>query len=317
MLVPDKDDTAEPAPRAPDGPSDASDRADTAPRPRGWRPPRLDSLVPGNVADRGRAALAGVEAARTNIDAVGATLRDAGRRLRAPGALLGPPRPATGVPTAPAHPQHREQAEVAALLPRALELPVPQANGLVEPLGWTGEIYLVGEGAPSALIRRLPRKQASRGVRALTLAADLAVETIANSYSTDDQLRTVELLDLEGQVLLRSTPGTRRRDDGWTVRDVALTDGTPVAEITFSHRKARTREVVPAGDVRATRVSTDPLDLYPHERRAARVWREDVELASIRTQNGIASLTVGPLDDDQTALLVWAGILSWWGGAGS
>ncbi len=312
------DDGAAPIPRpqdeeqAPAGEPADPDRGPSAPRFSRWsRLPRLDSLVPDQLADRGRAALSRLDDARAGITDARETVRDATRRLRAPGALVGPPRPAVGVPRAPESPLHRSQSGTAALLPRALEVPAPRARGSVAPLGWTGDIYLIGDDTPFAFVRRLPAKPVSKG----KLAWGIVDELVTDTSVAGEDLRVVELLDLEGQVLLRSTPGWRRRDEGgWSVRDVTLADGSPVAEIVKPQRRARVGELVPVGAVRAATASTDPRDLDPSLPTAARVWRGPDELASIRTEGTNRSLTIGDLDGDDDALLVWAGVLSWWGG---
>jgi hypothetical protein len=87
----------------------------------------------------------------------------------------------------------------------------------------------------------------------------LVEEMATGSSSSDEDPRVVELLDLDGQVLLRSTPVWRRRPGGgWTVRDVALAEGTLVAEIVKGQRRALVGEVVPAGTVCAAPASIDP-----------------------------------------------------------
>lgn len=286
-------------------------RRDQSPRkPDGRRTSRLGSLVQEKLVDRGRAALAGVETARANVEAVGASIRDVGRGSRRPRAPLGPPDPATGIPSAPAHQQQRSAAQVASLLPRSFEPVVRRARGDVAPLGWTGEIFQVDDGALRAIVRRLPGKQLSPGKAGWRLVEEMAT----GLSSPDEDPRVVELLDPEGQVLLRSTPVWRRcHGGGWTVRDVALAEGTPVAEIVKRQRRALVGEVVPAGTVRAAPASMGPWDMDPRQPTAGRVWRGAVELASIRSQVVTRSLTVGDLHDDD-AILTWAEVLSWWGG---
>jgi hypothetical protein len=292
-------------------PADSYRDPSTARSSRWNRIPRLDSLVPDQLADRGRTALSHLDTARTSIESARETVRDTTRRLRTPGALFGPPLPAAGVPTAPEHPLHRSQAEVSALLPRGFELPAPQARGTVIPLGWTGDIYLLGADDPQAFVRRLPGKPVSKG----KLTWGILEELITDTSTADEDLRVVELLDVDGHVLLRSAPTRRRRPaDGWTVREVSLADGIPVAEIAFGHRKARIRHVLPAPTVQALPATTDVQDIDPASTATARVWRDLDELASIRIHDGVRTLAVGPLADDDEALLVWAAVLSWWGG---
>lgn len=290
----------------------ATDAADAARRPDARRVPRLDALVPGSLLDRGRAALSGVESARANVEATGASMRGLGRRLRAPGALFGPPAPAVGVPAAPEQPLHRSQAEVAALLPRSFEVAVPEARGDVGQRGWTGRVFLVGEHSPGYLVRRCPR--APLGTREIASGLlELAVEGLVGQHTGgSDDPHTVELLDPEGHVLLRSTPLVPRRHDR-TLREVSLADGTPVAAVVGGSRKAHHREVVPRGALRGAPVLTDLLDLYPGRDNAARVWRGLDELASIRTEDRQRMLTVRDLTADDEALLVWAAALCWWG----
>ncbi|MFF3064790.1 hypothetical protein ACFVQ3_09540 [Oerskovia sp. NPDC057915] len=290
----------------------ATGAGDAARRPDARRVPRIDALVPGALRERGRAALAGVESARANVETAGASVRGLGRRLRAPGALFGPPAPAVGVPAAPEHPLHRSQAEVAALLPRSFEVAVAEARGDVGQRGWTGRVFLVGESSPGCLVRRSPRAPLRGGEIASGLL-DLAVEGLVGQHAgSSDDPHTVELLDPDGHVLLRSTPVDRRRDDR-TVREVSLADGTPVAAVVAGARKDHHREVVPRGALRAAPVLTDLLDLYPGRESAARVWRGPEELASIRTEDRQRMLTVRDLTADDEALLVWAAALCWWG----
>jgi hypothetical protein len=298
--------------------SDEPDTPPQAPRQPRRSPLDLEHVVPKPLADKGRAALDSIETARTTLDTARANARDLGRKLRAPGGLFGPPPPPPGVPHAPEHPLHRTQAEVAALLPRGLDLPVPQANGFIAPLGWTGNVYLVGGPTPRVLIRRLPHRPEPKGVFAAKLAAELAISTVADTFSGDSERRGVELLDPDGHVLLRSTPTWQRRPDGGrTSRTVTLSDETLVAEIVTEHRKARTRRIDPAPTLRAVPATTDVHDLDPSWNTSARVWRGPHELAATTTQDRTRTLSIdGPMTDDD-ALLIWAAALSWWGGAGS
>ncbi len=290
------------------GEDDPVGRAGAPRRIGGWEVPRLDSLVPEALVDRGRAALAGVETARANVEGAQAGVRTIGRKLRAPGALFGPPIPAVGVPAVPKHPVLRSAAEVAALLPRSFELPVRPAKGVVEPLGWTGAMYLVGGEVPRVLVRQDPVKPPSKGALLWGIVEELAMDV----HPGEEDLRTVELVDTDGQILLRSTLVQRRDGRGWVTRDVTLADGTLVAELVVPERKARSREVRPAGDVGTAPVSTELQDLS-FGRAVARVWRGLDELASVRPQDGVPVLTIGSLAGDEEALLVWAGVLSWWG----
>ncbi|MBE7701023.1 hypothetical protein H9623_12005 [Oerskovia sp. Sa1BUA8] len=300
---------------APEGGVDAGAQPPTdsvAPRRRvgGWGLPRLDSLVPDRLADRARAARAAVEAAHASVEAARETVRETGRRLRTPGAILGPPVPAGGVPTAPVHPVHRGAVEVAALLPRSLELPVREAVGALAPLGWTGELFLVGSEPLRVVVRRCPLARMSTGQ-----IASGVVDTLMDVSASSDDPRTVELLDADGQVLLRSTPGARRHRGGaWTLRHVTLADGSPVAKITRATRGARVRDVVVAGPIGEVTAVTEAWDTT-RRRHAGRVCRGPVELASVREHAGGRSLTISALDSDADALLVWAAVLSWWGAA--
>jgi hypothetical protein len=270
---------------APDG----SDDAAPTPRPARRSPINLGSLVPRPLADRGRAALDNIETARTTVDSARANARDLGRK-----------------------------AEVAALLPRDLDLPVPQANGFIAPLGWTGNVYLVGGPTPRVLIRRLPRKPEPKGVFAAKLAAELAISTVADTFSGDSERRGVELLDPDGHVLLRSTPTWQRRPDGGrTTRTVSLCDGTPVAEVITEHRKARTRRIDPAPTLHTLPATVDAQDLDPSWSTSARIWRGSDELAATTAKDRSRTLTINTPKSDADAILVWAAALCWWGGAGS
>lgn len=251
-----------------------------------------------------------VEAAHASVEVARETVRETGRRLRTPGALLGPPVPAVGVPSAPEILVHRGRAEVAALLPRSVELPISAPRGALAPLGWTGELDVVGSEPLRALVRRCPPARMSTGQ-----IASGVVDTLMDVSASSDDPRTVELLDPAGHVLLRSTPGARRhRGGGWTLRQVTLADGSPVAEVTRATRRARVRDVVAAGPVGAVTAVTEAWDTSrrPH---VGRVCRGSVELASIREHAGGRSLTISALDSDADALLVWAAVLSWWGAA--
>ncbi|MDF2848224.1 MAG: hypothetical protein K0R97_2206 [Oerskovia sp.] len=280
-----------------------SEDAPGAPRGLGGRVvPRLGALVPARVLDRGRAARATVDAARSNA-------LDLGRRLRTPGAIFGPPPPAVGVPTAQERAVQRSASEVATLLPRSFEVLVTPVKGAVEPLGWSGEMYLIGGDEPRALVRQAPAEVPSKG----EIIWGIVDELVSDVHSGEPDLRVVELVDLDGRVLLRSTPDSRRVGEGRVVRGVTLADGTPVAELVSPGRRARSREVVPTGTVRAAAVSTEAQDLGPHWTHAARVWRGLDELASTRQEGRARSLRIGRLGGDDEALLVWAGVLCWWG----
>ncbi|MFF2622944.1 hypothetical protein [Oerskovia jenensis] len=287
---------------------DAARGAQASRRVGGWEVPRLEALVPEALVDRGRAVLAGVETARANAEAARESVRVARRRLRAVRASHGPPAPAVGVPVAAEHPVLRSAAEVAALLPRSFELPVRPAKGVVEPLGWTGAMYLVGGEVPQVLVRQAPAKPPSKGALLWGIVEELATDV----HAGEEDLRTVELVDTDGQVLLRSALVRRRDGRGRVTRDVTLADGTLVAELVVPERKARSREVRSVGDVRTAPVLTELQDLGGG-RAVARVWRGLDELASVRPQDGVRVLTIGSLAGDEEALLVWAGVLSWWG----
>jgi hypothetical protein len=291
---------------APEG----SDDATPTPRPARRSPFGLDALVPKPLADRGRAALESIETAKSTLDTARANALDLGRKLRSPGGLLGPLPPPPGLPSAPAHPLHRTQAEIAALLPRDLDLPVPQAQGAVQALGWTGDLYLLGDDTPRSIIRRYMPKPVSAPQAAVGLLA-----TVLDANVAEPENLAVELLDPDGHPLLLSAPSWQRRPDGSrTTRTVTLPDGTPVAEITQENRKSRTRHVLPAPTLRTTSATTDLRDLSPATPTTARVWRGPHELAAIRTENGKRRLTITSTTTDDEALLTWAAALSWWGG---
>ncbi|MHA7132124.1 hypothetical protein [Oerskovia turbata] len=294
---------------APEGADDAA----PAPRPARRSPFDLDALVPKPLADRGRAALDNIETARTSLDSARANVRDLGRRLRAPGGLLGPAPPPTGLPRAPVRPLQRDHGEVAALLPRAVEVSVCDVPGNIHELGWTGRLLFIGDLSPRPLIRRCPPGPLRKTEIASGLL-DFAAEGLFGSHSNTADPHAVELLDPDGHVLLRSTPVARRREDR-TMRDVTLADGAPVAAVIAGSRRIHHREVTPAATVRAEPVLTDLFDLYPGRDTAARVWRGPQELASIRTLNGRRTLTIAALASDDEALLVWAAVLGWWGGS--
>lgn len=298
---------------------DQPDDAPQGPGPARRSPFDVASLVPRNLLDRGRAVRDHLDDTRATLDAATTKVRDTKNKLRAPGGLLGPPRPATNIPQAPTHSPHRTRTEVATLLPRTLDVPVPRADGVVESLGWTGDLFPVGESARHAIIRRLPRPPAP-----VKAAFELLDELITDTSSADTERRVVELLDPDGHVLLRSAPTWRRRPDGGrTARTVMLGDGTPVADVVHAHRKARSREILLLGARSAVTASIDLHDLYPGGIGTARIWRGSHELAAthahsqarLLTHDHTRTLALDTTTDDDT-LLTWAAALCWWGGPG-
>ncbi|GII98760.1 hypothetical protein CLV28_0528 [Sediminihabitans luteus] len=262
--------------------------------------------MPGSLVDRGRAALSGAGSARASVSALG-------RRVRAPGGLLGPVAPAVGVPAAPDDVLVRDVGEVARLLPRSVVLSTSLVRGDVGTLGWTGRMYGVGAPESVALVRVVPPPRESRASSAARLAVDLAVDTLANSYGGDDDPAPVELIGTDGQVLLRSTPARRRRGDR-TIRDVSLADGTVIAHVVAPAGTHGPWEVVPVVGAAAEPIRADPQVLHPSRPSAARAWRGSRELASVRTEGKERLLTLGDPRSDDEALLVWSAALSWWSG---
>lgn len=256
-----------------------------------------------------------IESAGRHVgDSVGKGVREAAGRLRRPGAVFGPKISPADVPNAPGRIVLRTAQDVAARLPRGEgTIRADRVHGALAPRGWTGEMFRVGEdGAPLAFVRRLPIP-----IRKAALVWDIALTLTGNAElgSDIDDRHVVELLDLEGQVLLRSAFGhKRRRGGGRTMRSVALADGTPIADVVRRARGASQLDVVPA---RSLRVQGALIDVEPMPlswEGGGRVWRGTRELAVASREGGVRAVTLGHLASDDEALLVWAAALSWWGG---